>query len=75
MPGSVSAFNTACRAVAVAWLVGVAVVAGWVRPTTQDFPQYYLGGLCALTGQWAALYPVPRAPPLRAGGLAEHRLL
>lgn len=59
-------FNLACSIVGLAFLL-LSQGVRWVQydrrriPQTQDFDQYYMGGVIARHGAWADLYPIPRA--------------
>jgi hypothetical protein len=55
---TVGSFNRACRAVAAAWLIGLAATSLWLRPTYQDFSAFYLAGVLARNGAWQDLYPL-----------------
>lgn len=61
-------FNARCRAVALLWLVVVVSARESIWPADHDFGQFYMGGLIARLGEWAALYPQPiPGSPLNAG--------
>ena len=42
------------------------------RPTVPDFGQFYIGGILASRGEWAALYPIPIPGSLDNAGLINH---
>ena len=56
---TVTRFNRLCLAAGLAWLLAVPFGSMFIRPTVQDFPQYYMGGAIAARGAWDDLYPVP----------------
>lgn len=50
-------------------------VSGLMRPKFNDFPQYYMGGLMALRGEWESLYPDPYPGAIEnAGNVAASRM-
>jgi hypothetical protein len=57
-------FNRICRIIALLFLVTtIGAKTAWYEyrglPQTQDYPQYYMGGLIARLGEWDSLYPIP----------------
>src|SRR5262245_15309599 len=58
-------FNLICSIVALLFLLGSQGFK-WIQyerrglPQTQDFDQYYMGGVIARHGAWADLYPIPK---------------
>src|SRR5438128_699245 len=66
-------FNRACAVIGLAFLfitVGLryAIYAHRGIDQSQDFAQYYMGGLIALHGEWDSLYPIPKpGAPTNAG--------
>src|SRR4051794_21699764 len=60
----VSRFNRICSIAGLAFLLLVigaksAVYEYRHLPPMQDFPQYYMGGMIALHGEWESMYPIP----------------
>ncbi|MBC8106378.1 MAG: DUF2029 domain-containing protein [Anaerolineae bacterium] len=59
-------FNLICSIAGLAFLL-LSQGVKWVQydrqhlPQTQDFDQYYMGGVIARHGAWTDLYPIPRA--------------
>ena len=59
-------FNIVCSILGLTFLL-LSQGVKWVQydrqhlPQTQDFDQYYMGGVIARHGAWADLYPMPRA--------------
>ena len=59
-------FNFICSVLGLAFLL-LSQGAKWIQydrrgvPQTQDFDQYYMGGVIARHGAWSDLYPIPRA--------------
>jgi hypothetical protein len=62
---SATRFNRICLVAGLLFLL-VSQGAKWVQydrrhvSQTQDFDQYYMGGVIARHGAWDALYPIPR---------------
>jgi hypothetical protein len=67
----VGRFNLACAVFALLWIVGTAPISLRFRPTFQDFPQFYMGGVVARAGAWESLYPVPLPGITANPGLSE----
>jgi len=53
-------FNPLCNFAAFTFLMASAIHGICSRPVTNDFGQYYMGGLIAREGQWDSLYPIPK---------------
>jgi hypothetical protein len=69
-------FNRACAKAGLLFLllgVGAKYVTYARRglPQTQDFSQYYMGGMMALHGEWDSLYPIPRRGALTNAGTGD----
>jgi hypothetical protein len=60
----VSRFNRLCSLIGLSFLLLVIGTKSALYeykhiPPMQDFPQYYMGGLMALHGEWDSMYPIP----------------
>jgi len=69
-------FNRACAWIGLAFLlltVGAryALYAHRGIDQSQDFAQYYMGGLVALHGEWSSLYPIPKPGALTNAGFFD----
>jgi hypothetical protein len=69
-------FNRVCGVIGLAFLllsVGVryAQYAHRGIDQSQDFAQYYMGALMALSGEWDAMYPIPRPGALTNAGFSD----
>src|SRR4051812_41965494 len=67
-------FNRACYAIAFSWIAAALVLSFRSRPVEHagheyhDFSQFYMGGLIARHGAWAALYPIPHEHSVNSPG-------
>ena len=60
----VARFNRICSSIGLAFLLLIIGAKSALYeykhiPPMQDFPQYYMGGLVALHGEWDSMYPIP----------------
>lgn len=69
---TVERFNRLCIILAALWLIVTIPLGLVLRPTWNDFSQFYVGGFLARHGQWKALYPVPTPGCLDNAGLITH---
>jgi len=72
---AVDRFNRRCGAAGLLILFAMVILNGLMRPKFNDFPQYYMGGLMALRGEWESLYPDPYPGATdNAGNVAASRM-